>query len=316
MTPPLVSVIMSAHNAARYLDQCMRSVLEQSFRDFECLVVDDGSTDNTAKILMRYVQADSRVKVLSNGVKQGYTRCLNRLVEVALGTYLARMDADDVAYPDRFQKQVEFLDAHPECVIVGGQVEFVDEDGDTLCEFSVPLEHEQIEQRLWRGDSLALVHPAVMMRTAAVRRVGGYREETAYSDDLDLYLRLAEIGRLANLPDRVLKYRRHPDSVTAVGSGELDRRRKLSILREAAERRGMAGRWIELGEFPVARTRAEWHAEWAFRIWKRGGDLRVARKHLWRAIRAGPFLRPVWRSFVCVLFRTTPAAHGSRAHPG
>ncbi|MGQ9660782.1 MAG: glycosyltransferase family 2 protein [Kiritimatiellia bacterium] len=297
---------MSAHNAGRYLNQCLKSLIRQTFRDFECIVVDDGSTDNTAHILRDHMRADERVRVLWNTIPQGLTPNLNRAIREAAGPFLARMDADDVARPDRFAKQVAFLERHPECVAVGGQVVFVDEDGDLLCEFSVPCEHEQIEERLWRGDSLALVHPCVMMRTDAVRAVGSYRAKAGASEDLDLYLRLAEKGRLANLPDCLLEVRRHPDSVTAVGSAESERSRKLAILYEAAERRGLVGRRIELGEFPVVRSRAAWHAEWAFRIWKRGGNLRVARKHLWRALRSNPFARPVWRAFVCVLLRSKP----------
>lgn len=302
---------MSAHNAGRYLAQCLESLVRQTFRDFECIVVDDGSTDNTADILRDHMRADERVRVLRNAIPQGLTPNLNRAIREVAGSFLARMDADDVARPERFAKQVAFLERHPECVAVGGQVVFVDEDGDQLCEFSVPCEHEQIEERLWCGDSLALVHPCVMMRTDAVRVVGGYREKAGASEDLDLYLRLAEKGRLANLPDCLLEFRRHPDSVTAVGSAERERSRKLAILYEAAERRGLVGRRIELREFPVARSRAAWHAEWAFRIWKRGGNLRVARKHLWRALRSNPFARSVWRAFICVLLRSKPVRSAS-----
>ncbi|MCX7590994.1 MAG: glycosyltransferase, partial [Kiritimatiellae bacterium] len=163
---------MGAHNAARYLREALGSLLAQTFQDFECVVVDDASTDETPKILAEFARYDQRIRTVRCERKQGVAASLNRAIETARGVFFARMDADDISMVERFEKQVAFLEDHPECVIVGGQVDFIDEDGDFLCEFKVPLTHEEIEQRLWRGDSLALVHPCVMMRAASVRRAG------------------------------------------------------------------------------------------------------------------------------------------------
>jgi GT2 family glycosyltransferase len=213
--PPL-TVLMTAYNSARYLAESTASVLSQSFDDFEFLIVDDGSDDWTAAALAN-IATDSRVRVFRHS-HQGNPRSLNAGLAQARAQLIAIMDSDDVALPGRLEAEIKYLDEHPECVLVGGQVTLIDADGQPSAEASavpqIKLAHEEIDLALLTA-GWPVVHGSVVMRTEAVRRVGGYCDEFPASADHDLFLRLAECGQLANLPQVLLKYRRHSASVTA-----------------------------------------------------------------------------------------------------
>ena len=137
----------------------------------------------------------------------GYTKALNEALGLARAPYLARMDADDVSMPDRFEKQVAYLKSDPDCVLVGSRILTIDPFGSPLYEPNHKLSHEEIELQLLSGVGWAIVHPAAMMMRDQVMALGGYRVQMEPSEDLDLFLRLAERGRIANLPDVLLHYR-------------------------------------------------------------------------------------------------------------
>lgn len=203
---PLVSVVMPARDAERFLPEALASVRDQTLGDFELIAVDDGSRDCTREILERAAREDPRVRVVDGG--GGPVAALNAGCWLARGHYLARMDADDVCHPQRLARQVRFLEAHPEVVAAGGAIELVDSAGRPLQVFALPARDAAIRRRLLSRNALA--HPAVTMRTAAWRRTGGYRERFYPADDYDLWLRMAELGALANLRAVVLRYRLHP----------------------------------------------------------------------------------------------------------
>jgi glycosyltransferase involved in cell wall biosynthesis len=221
---PLVSVLMSVYNGERYLREAVDSILAQTFGDFEFLIVDDGSTDGTAGILASC--SDSRIRLIRNETNLGLTRSLNRGLTLARGKYIARQDADDVALPERLAVQVDHLEAHPEVIALGGRLCFIDSDGARIGEEARVVDHEDIVAQLMQGIG-AVPHPAVVMRTDAVRQVGGYREEFRAAQDVDLWLRLAECGQLANLEQVIAYYRVHEEQVSIA-------RRRLQ--RDAAER--------------------------------------------------------------------------------
>lgn len=237
MSSPAVSVVMSVYNAERYLREAIDSILAQTFTDFEFVIVDDGSKDASLSILRDYEKRDTRFKIISRANK-GLTVSLNEALGVVRGELIARMDADDVALPKRFQQQVDFLAAHPDVVCVGGSVELVDPYGVHIGVVNYPTDHAEIDARLLQGEGGVIPHPATMLRTAAVRAVGNYREQYNNSEDLDLWLRLAETGRVANLPDVVLKYRRDLGSVSHT-KRDNQIRMKGQILGEAFDRRGL-----------------------------------------------------------------------------
>src|SRR5512135_1833139 len=142
--PPLISVCMPVYNAERYIARAVESILGQTFGDFEFLILDDGSTDGSLEILRRYANHDPRIRLTSRPNK-GLPPSLNELVDQARGEFIARMDADDVALPERFARQVEYLRAHPDCVLVGSRVQLVDPEGDPLCDWCTMQEHEAID---------------------------------------------------------------------------------------------------------------------------------------------------------------------------
>ena len=196
---PAVSVVMPVYNAQRYLAEAVDSILAQTWRDFEFVIVDDGSTDRSPKLLERYAVRDSRIKLIRRP-NTGIVGALNDGLAAASGELVARMDADDVALPERFEKQVAYLAEHPEVVALGSRVTGVDPYGCVLFHSEHKLAHEEIDAGLLRGVGWAIVHPAAMLRREAVAKVGGYRKEFQWVEDLDLFLRLGEAGRLANLP--------------------------------------------------------------------------------------------------------------------
>lgn len=237
-SPPRISVLMAVHNARNYLDRCVRSIVGQTEPDFEFIIVDDGSTDGSGRLLARWQGRDARIRLVSRE-NRGLTRSLNEALSLARGEYIARMDADDVSLPTRFALQIGYLSTHPACVAVGGEVMMTDAEGWPIGRRGHARTHEEIDRRLWRADGGALTHPAVMMRAESLRKIGGYREQFTTAQDLDLYLRLAEEGELANLPDTVLLWRQHRQSVNATRRHTWADMIRMA-LQDSAKRRGVA----------------------------------------------------------------------------
>jgi GT2 family glycosyltransferase len=203
---PRVSGVLPVYNGEPFLASAVESILAQSFRDFELITIDDGSDDASGEILDRLAAGDKRLRIVHQ-TNAGIVAALNRGLALARGELIARMDADDVAHPERFARQVAFLDAHPETAVVGCAVTLIDRDGTRIRDVEYPLASEAVAAFLECGSPLA--HPAAMMRRAAVLAVGGYREAYRHAEDYDLWLRMAERYRIANLPDRLLLYRQH-----------------------------------------------------------------------------------------------------------
>lgn len=215
---PRVSVIMSTFNNATYLPLAMESIAQQTFRDFEWIVVDDGSTDDTAAVLARY--ADPRLRVVVHAERRGLTRSLNEALALSRGTYVARMDGDDIALPERFARQVAFLDAHPAVGLVGTAFMYI--DGQNAVHGTEPVfeTDEAIRSRLLRHNCFG--HGTIMARRSLLVAAGGYDETFTYAQDYDLWLRLAEKARVANLPDRLYCWRQNAGSVSNAHRAEQD----------------------------------------------------------------------------------------------
>ncbi|MGO9533429.1 MAG: glycosyltransferase [Syntrophobacteraceae bacterium] len=208
---PLVSVILPVFNAKDYLHEAVDSILKQTFKDFELILMDDGSTDGSSQIAEEFARLDSRVR-LFGGTHQGLGYWLNFGLSVAKGELAARMDADDISLPQRLEKEVAFLEANPNILLVGAQAQAM--VGTSLTEFksAFPTSPASIRRALWTGSCFC--HPAVLMRKQPVLRCGGYRPWTVPAEDRELWLRLAEMGDLANLGQVLLYYRYHPGSFT------------------------------------------------------------------------------------------------------
>jgi glycosyltransferase involved in cell wall biosynthesis len=211
MLTPIVSVVMSVFNGERYLDEAIESILSQSFSDFEFIAIDDGSTDGSGTLLEFYQKKDSRLRVYHQD-NRGLVESLNRGCGLAQGEYLARMDADDIAVPDRLSWQVSFLQQNPEIAVLGGAIERIDSSGKSLEVKHYPVTDREIKAALLHTS--ALPHPAVLIRKETFRCVGGYRAAFVDAEDYDLWLRISERWQLANLDRVLLKYRVHAGQVS------------------------------------------------------------------------------------------------------
>jgi len=209
---PAISVIMSVYNDAPFLAASVESILAQTEGDFEFLIVDDGSSDGSGAILDGYAARDPRVRVIHQP-NHGLIASLNTLIAEARAPLLARMDGDDVSRPERLARQHAWLAEHPAIAVLGTNTDELDVAGRLFpCKDLHPLTPEAIAERLQRGG--AICHPSVMMRADAVRSAGGYRAAFRHCEDYDLWLRMSERFALANLPDRLLLYRRSPGQVS------------------------------------------------------------------------------------------------------
>ena len=225
MTPAL-SVLMPAHNAAGYVAVALDSMLAQTHRDFELIVVDDASSDETWQILSGYAGRDARVRLMRNDRNMKIAHTLNRGIGAARGRYIVRMDADDWSFPDRLAKQLAFMDANPSVVVSGGTIEICDEALEPLNRRRYPRTDREIRERMFFFSPFC--HPAIICRTDALRAAGGYNESLEVAQDYDLYFRMGRLGELANLEDCIHRLRTHPAS-SSIRRGAMQERNTLYI---------------------------------------------------------------------------------------
>jgi hypothetical protein len=282
MTPPLVSVLMPSFNAVPYLAEAIESILGQTYRDFEFLILDDESTDGSLEIARHYAARVSRIAVIE-GDHRGHTYWLNHALKIARGAYIARMDADDVSI-SRIARQVEFLERNPSCVAVGCDLITMDSEGEAVGTVRHPTAHEEIEGQIIGGRLGVVVHAAAVMRRDALLSIGGYRVECEPAEDLDLWIRLCGVGQLANVPELLFKVRQHVASVCFSQFGK-QRAIGLTILNEARTERGLP---------PLAPDRLPNDASpaRAHRMWARGALLLGHRRTAWKHIRLAVKLKP------------------------
>ncbi len=303
-TPPLISVLMPVYNAQRYVAKAVDSILHQTLGDFELLIVDDGSTDRSLKILQRYAAQDDRIRLISRP-NTGYVRALNQMLALAQGEFVARMDADDVALPDRFAKQVAFLQQHPEVVCVGGAQDWIDAAGRFLLHHPEAEANADIQQLALTGQT-PINHPSAMMRRSALLQVGGYDESFHPAEDLDLWLKLGEIGQLANLKATVLQYRQHDQSVSERLQDQQTEQRRRAC-QQAWQRRGITGTFHEAPPWrPVDRASRHqfvtMYGWWFFNAGQRSAALAYSLK----AIQTLPWAIEGWKLLACSLLKPLP----------
>ncbi|HDL01964.1 MAG TPA: glycosyltransferase, partial [candidate division Zixibacteria bacterium] len=184
MKSPKVTVLMSVYNDERYLSESVDSILNQTYKDFEFLIINDGSTDRSREILESY--SDPRIRLVRNDGNIGLTRSLNKGLALAMGEYIARMDADDISLPERLEKQVGFLDADSSVGVLGINSLLIDEDGNVLEKLQRPVTHDSIMAEMLTENRF--VHSSVMLRKKLLKMSGYYDEKLDMAQDYELFL--------------------------------------------------------------------------------------------------------------------------------
>ncbi|QOV87972.1 glycosyltransferase family 2 protein [Humisphaera borealis] len=294
-TSPAISVLMPVYNAEEFVAETMDSILAQTFRDFEFICINDGSKDGSLAVMQKYADRDSRVKIISRP-NTGLVPALNEGLAASRGKYVARIDSDDLSAPERFDLQFTRMEAEPELVALGSNANAMDEYGNLLGSYDNPLTHEAIEKAHLLGMS-SIHHPAVMFRPDAVRRVGGYRKETWPCEDYDLWMRLGEVGRLANLPQRLLTKRLMSSSIVAT---TLDRQeaKQLLVLTETWKRRNLPGE----PKLPrrELNSQGDMFRQWGWMALK-AGHLKTSRRYAIKTLKAQPFKSTSWKLLACAI---------------
>lgn len=208
-TAPLVSVVMSVYNGEKYLRESIESILNQTFTDFEFIILDDGSVDDTKNIIKNY--KDDRIVLISHE-NQGLVSSLNKGIKMAKGKYIARQDADDISMTNRLQKQVEHLERYPETELLGTCFRYIDEQSKTTGA-SVILPTRSLDLKARMLFSNAFGHGTTMFSKSVFNQVGGYREKYGANEDFDLWRRIAYGYTIANLPDILYSYRVNPEGI-------------------------------------------------------------------------------------------------------
>ncbi len=209
---PKVSVVMPVSNGEAWLAAAIESVLTQTLADFELIIVDDGSTDASPGIIAASSARDERIVTVRQPRQLGLVKALNAALAVVRAPLLARLDADDMALPERLSYQARCFDERPELVLLGSWAERIDDSGRRTGVVRPETDPARLAVILQKRNPL--VHSSVMTRTALVKKLGGYREAFLGAEDLDLWLRLSEHGVVANLPQTLVRYRVHGNSVT------------------------------------------------------------------------------------------------------
>lgn len=216
MSGPRVTVLMSVHNGERFLREAIRSILSQTFRNFEFLIINDASTDGTPGILKEF--DDPRIRVIENEINIGLTKSLNKGIGDARGEYIARMDADDISLDYRLEKQISLLDKSPEIGVVGGAALAIDKEGRVIETFTMPQHDREIAWDLIFYSPL--IHPTVVIRRDILRRYGGYDTSRSCAQDYELWCRLRNATRFYNFTEPLILLRKHPDNITSQRTAE------------------------------------------------------------------------------------------------
>lgn len=209
---PLISVILPVFNASPYLKLAIESVLQQTYKKWELIIIDDASTDNSWQIIKSLLEKDPRIKAWKNKKKLGLAQTLNRAVSFARADFLARMDADDLMYPRRLERQIDYLVKHPKLVALGTWLKEINTEGKEMGERVLPLEHQKIYQMMYYV--MGLQHPSIMFNRKIIPQNFTWYQGENEVTDLDLIFRLLKYGDFANLPDFLMAYRLHPKNVS------------------------------------------------------------------------------------------------------
>lgn len=207
---PEISVVMPAYNAEEYVTEAIESILNQTFTDFEFIVVNDASTDKTLDIITAFAQKDKRIKIINNQKNLYIAGALNKGIEAAQGKYIARMDADDVSMPNRLQSQYDLLEQDSGIAVAGGNILLIDKNGKDIGYRTYPATNKELKARMFKHSPFA--HPTTMYRRDVFNEFGGYNPVWSPSEDIDLWFKIGSKYKFASVPEYIFKYRYFSDS--------------------------------------------------------------------------------------------------------
>lgn len=208
---PLVSVIIPAYNASAVVEESIRSMMSQTYRNIEIIVIDDKSSDNTCRLVEKLKLEDPRIILVENHINIGIGANRNRGIELARGDYICWQDADDISIATRIDHQLSYLQQHKEVGAVGGYIRFFDENGDGVLRIYSEKDSD-LRRDIFKHNPIA--QPALMIRAEVYSRVGGYDMKLRVSEDLDMFFRIGEVYKFANIQELVLMYRQSEHSLT------------------------------------------------------------------------------------------------------
>lgn len=232
---PLVSVVMPVYNCERYLELSLNSILQQTIEDFEFIIINDGSTDSSEDIIRSF--ADRRINLVNQKENKGIASSLNAGIMLAKGAYIARMDSDDISYPFRFARQVDFLRNNPDVIICGSHMNLIDQAGSIIKLQRKKVGCENIRLGLFFGET-SIAHPSIMINASLYKKRGfSYNPFFDYAEDYDLFCRCSQEFRMENIGEPLIQYRLHEQSVS----------KQHSYLQRLAARRALKEHLQSLG---------------------------------------------------------------------
>lgn len=260
---PKVSVIMPNYNCEKYISKAIESILNQTFTDFEFIIIDDGSTDNSWSIIQEYAKKDNRIIAIKNDENLKICKTLNKWIELSRWEYIARMDSDDISIIDRFEKQVQFLDKNPDIWIVGGTMQIMNWDGNIYSERKYNLIDKEIRNKLFRYSPFC--HPVIMIRKNILDMSWNYDEQQVFAEDYDLYFRLWKYSKFANLEYSLIKYRMFENNSTTKKLKEMELKTLLIRLKAVKEYWYKMSLWDKV--YWILQYISIYFIPWKFKIW-------------------------------------------------
>lgn len=218
---PLISIVLPVYNAEKFLKEAIESILTQSYTNYEFIIINDCSTDASWKIIQEYKQKDDRIVAIKNNINLKLSKTLNKGISLSKGKYIARMDADDVSMPDRFEKQVSFLEANNDVGIIGSNIIIINEKNEVIGYRKYQLDDKNIKKNIFYFSPFA--HPAVILRSSVLEKAGYYNDDFNPAEDYELYFRIGKYSDFANIDQNLLKYRIIDNSMTTGNTANMER---------------------------------------------------------------------------------------------
>jgi len=290
---------MPVYNAELYLAEAVESILNQTFSEFEFIIIDDGSTDKSLSVLRSYAEQDERIKLVTRENK-GIVTTRNELLSLARGKFFAIMDSDDISYPERLKRQLGVLEKKEKCLIVGCRDLLIDPEGLPITDINKYQYHKDVDAANLKFNVFQTLN-SYMAVTEVVRAIGGYRNDVIYAEDRDIFLRLAEIGQIYVMPDVLYAYRQHYTNTCLLKRNEITRN-VFRVVSDAYVRRGLDVNSIEHQLENNVGCMSELHL---FSVWGwwalKAGNIKTAYKYAIKLVFKDTFSINTWRLIFCTL---------------